>query len=307
MSIAGFGKPSLGLVRIDLIVGPHKRVIRWAASSTGGTYRCSDLELVDQDEKEENRGECRVAMSGPTCMNPDCPPCQTPETVPSFDPPQQKLCGGSGQLVMPLWAGVGEFKRCPGCSHPDCPNRQDQKGGEGWPEIRAIAIAICREVSGLSPEVREDVDDVVRALAPYVPAFPKTLLERLAGELEERGEGWAEKMPETRYRLGVSAGYKEAAQRLREEAEGLGEGRPLDPKSYYDHIVYRLTCLLNGRKRPTLEQIRDEFQALRDGTGPTLEDIVAEGRCEECGTLAGLWHKHGCSATLPPESQEGER
>lgn len=25
-------------------------------------------------------GECRVAMSGPTCMNPDCPPCQTPET-----------------------------------------------------------------------------------------------------------------------------------------------------------------------------------------------------------------------------------
>lgn len=27
-------------------------------------------------------GECRVAMSGPTCWNPDCPPCQTPETMP---------------------------------------------------------------------------------------------------------------------------------------------------------------------------------------------------------------------------------
>jgi hypothetical protein len=30
-------------------------------------------------------GECRVAMSGPTCMNPDCPPCQTPETEPRPD------------------------------------------------------------------------------------------------------------------------------------------------------------------------------------------------------------------------------
>lgn len=27
-------------------------------------------------------GECLGAMSGPTCMNPDCPPCQTPELVP---------------------------------------------------------------------------------------------------------------------------------------------------------------------------------------------------------------------------------
>jgi hypothetical protein len=27
----------------------------------------------------EVTGECRVAMSGPTCFNPDCPPCQTPE------------------------------------------------------------------------------------------------------------------------------------------------------------------------------------------------------------------------------------
>ena len=24
-------------------------------------------------------GECLVAMSGPTCFNPDCPPCQTPQ------------------------------------------------------------------------------------------------------------------------------------------------------------------------------------------------------------------------------------
>lgn len=25
-------------------------------------------------------GECLTAMSGPTCSNPDCPPCQTPQT-----------------------------------------------------------------------------------------------------------------------------------------------------------------------------------------------------------------------------------
>ncbi len=27
-------------------------------------------------------GECREAMSGPTCRNPACPPCNTPETEP---------------------------------------------------------------------------------------------------------------------------------------------------------------------------------------------------------------------------------
>jgi hypothetical protein len=27
-------------------------------------------------------GECRTAMSGPTCRNPKCPPCQTPEVEP---------------------------------------------------------------------------------------------------------------------------------------------------------------------------------------------------------------------------------
>ncbi len=30
-------------------------------------------------------GECREAMSGPTCRNPACPPCNTPETEPCPD------------------------------------------------------------------------------------------------------------------------------------------------------------------------------------------------------------------------------
>lgn len=28
-------------------------------------------------------GECLVAMSGPTCMDPNCPPCQHPELEPA--------------------------------------------------------------------------------------------------------------------------------------------------------------------------------------------------------------------------------
>lgn len=40
--------------------------------------------------EEQPTGECRVAMSGPTCMNPDCPPCQTPEMEPVVDPPAEE-------------------------------------------------------------------------------------------------------------------------------------------------------------------------------------------------------------------------
>lgn len=28
---------------------------------------------------------------------------------------------------------------------------------------------------------------------------------------------------------------------------------------------------------------------------PTLRELIARGRCPECGTLAGIWHKLGCS------------
>lgn len=27
----------------------------------------------------------------------------------------------------------------------------------------------------------------------------------------------------------------------------------------------------------------------------TLEELVAEGTCPECGTFGGIWHKLGCS------------
>jgi len=32
-------------------------------------------------EEVGHTGECREAMSGPTCFNPACPPCQTPQVV----------------------------------------------------------------------------------------------------------------------------------------------------------------------------------------------------------------------------------
>lgn len=41
-------------------------------------------------------GECRESMSGPTCMNADCPPCQAPETepCPACCPPVRPHRGG---------------------------------------------------------------------------------------------------------------------------------------------------------------------------------------------------------------------
>jgi hypothetical protein len=35
--------------------------------------------LSDEGATEEPTGECLVAMSGPTCMDPNCPPCRHPE------------------------------------------------------------------------------------------------------------------------------------------------------------------------------------------------------------------------------------
>lgn len=32
----------------------------------------------------------------------------------------------------------------------------------------------------------------------------------------------------------------------------------------------------------------------------TLEDLIAQGRCEHCGTLGGIWHKLGCPNDVPP-------
>jgi hypothetical protein len=56
--------------------------------------------------------------------------------------------------------------------------------------------------------------------------------------------------------------------------------------------LYRLDCMIAGRERPTLQGIRDE---LAQTNSEPLEDLVAKGRCPECGTLRGIWHKVGCS------------
>jgi hypothetical protein len=37
-----------------------------------------------------------------------------------------------------------------------------------------------------------------------------------------------------------------------------------------------------------------------------MDDIIALGRCPECGTTAGLWHKLGCSLDRLSEDEEPE-
>lgn len=71
---------------------PGKAAIEAALSTledTQGEERCGGSGQI-------HTGECREAMSGPTCRNPHCPPCQTPETY-----------------------------RCPGCA--DCRDAQGKK------------------------------------------------------------------------------------------------------------------------------------------------------------------------------------
>lgn len=36
----------------------------------------------------------------------------------------------------------------------------------------------------------------------------------------------------------------------------------------------------------------------------SIEEIAALGRCPECGTVAGLWHKLGCSLDKLTEAEE---
>jgi hypothetical protein len=68
-------------------------------------------------------GECRVAMSGPTCSHPDCPPCQTPETEPCPDckppaPEDCSRCKGRGwfRVMRDVGQGEGPAVACSTCS-----------------------------------------------------------------------------------------------------------------------------------------------------------------------------------------------
>lgn len=52
--------------------------------------RCSTSQKSKECETcggsgEVPTGECKVFMSGPTCFNAACPPCQFPETTPCPD------------------------------------------------------------------------------------------------------------------------------------------------------------------------------------------------------------------------------
>lgn len=190
---------------------------------------------------------------------------------------------------------------------PDCTKRQPEEEDGNYVITNEMLAAVVPEpvkaiIRGEVAQQHDSKDPVERLEGPH--AF-QAALRVLVNETELFDEEAAEVA--SHVLRDVRAALNEATPSLDSEAALVenGDRGPI----FYDHIVYRLTCLLNGRSRPTLEQIRDEFKALRDGTGPSLTDIVAEGRCEECGTLKGLWHKLGCShADQPSESavKEGE-
>jgi hypothetical protein len=179
------------------------------------------------------------------------------------------------RLRRELQAKVEEAeRRVAGESPQDRRERLRELLGSDWP-----VMTMMRDVARSSPPwawwmENEGYDHERYEVEHYVPLAALDSAALSAPEVEDGSEG--------------------------REGEAEEEGRDL----HYEHIVYRLTCFLNGRERPTLEQIRDEFKALRDGTGPTLADLVAEGRCEECGTLAGIWHKLGCSKAQHPDSKD---
>jgi hypothetical protein len=86
--------------------------------------------------REIPTGECRAAMSGPTCRNPACPPCQTPETAPCPDckdgeeedwPPELWVAVGQDGVEEINW---GEEKPDPGMRrYIPAPVSADEEGG----------------------------------------------------------------------------------------------------------------------------------------------------------------------------------
>lgn len=66
------------VILLRTIVKSFKQLIKEHGGGGSGSEKCEECE----GRREIVTGECAVAMSGPTCMNPECPPCQTPETEP---------------------------------------------------------------------------------------------------------------------------------------------------------------------------------------------------------------------------------
>jgi len=86
----GFTSDKLPLARWDMKAALRKALLRLppdVAQRLRGEGACGTC----GGTKTIRSGECSVAMSGPTCRNPDCPPCQTPELDPCPD------CTGRGE------------------------------------------------------------------------------------------------------------------------------------------------------------------------------------------------------------------
>lgn len=288
---------------------------------------------------------------------------------PGMDPQQQNQCGGSG-IVMETWqhspeVGGGNVRPCPGCSHPDCPNRQDQKGGETGCQNHGVTDCEDCFASALAPTpppqkgedgwpefvyVYERGDGTFGAatyeVTRYVPATasPKPLLERLARELEKRAD--RNEAAAERLRRSGSAAHeqvkhaapvrREIAQRLREEAEEL-------PKSKLEQWCERakaegkfdseydafLAAVSHGFSLPeeaeglgeegdegAFHRAYEELDQVAARTEEALETLPAPAAvhrlslAKERERIAASLPVESFSsgaATLPPESQEGQR
>jgi hypothetical protein len=71
------GQPSMSGAQRVITVQEALNAFDYAFPEEESCERCESGRIAT--------GECLEAMSGPTCGNPSCPPCRTPETDPCPD------------------------------------------------------------------------------------------------------------------------------------------------------------------------------------------------------------------------------
>lgn len=134
----------------------------------------------------------------PTDADLACPACSFQAKLQSALPSQpeqggepaydDESCGGTGETYgvvasTPNGDELGDVP-CPGCSHPDCPNRQDQKGGEEWPPV---------VLNGYEAQEHRDDDgrmpaELMGEACRYVPATSSLKAEEERERADQQGE-----------------------------------------------------------------------------------------------------------------------
>lgn len=288
------------------------------------------------------------------------------------DHTEQKQCDGSGWLMHATPPSTVN-KRCPGCDHPDCPNRRPEgetcercgsenavwgassplwnavmRGGSinGDPIWNDMVCAACfmqlAEEKGVASHFHVTADRVNVELETVTPSgrvwdekarlWVEPSADQPSVKLSEEAVEPVARMSRTELdaearKLGIedplalphlraSAGCERKAQEDRRmsdtgacivcSSETSDRSESGGRKHWRCSDIVECAVRRNARKRrPRPEAtVRKQFEEIvarnaevpQDEAGePTLEQLVAQGRCPECGTLEGIWHKHGCS------------